>query len=604
MNIVSILLFFSFMNYLYLGITTYRLDSKSHVNRLMLLVCLTFAIWAFAYFFMHATENRHAAFNWYAFSVFGWNMLPPLLLHLSLLLSHKERFINAATLLLMYLPAAAGVIISEQFLIHQGMLKRIPGGWTHVYDITDPRIYLIMLFYFACLTAAMTSLLVWGMHARFKREKKQMRVILVTSTISVALTLTTDYILPALYIDLFPLMAPLFGMIWLFGQWLAIKKYRLMTIDTSFAASDIIKSMKDLMVMVDYQGMIREINPHTCSTLEYHAEELYGKSIDVLVAEKQILDDELRLFADPSRESRIIDMHFKTRAGRKIPVRLSGSALRDSEKDLLGIVFVGYDLRETRKLMEMQRMMDLDMEMAALVQSSIFHSGPPRSADWDLHLVFRPVFPVSGDFYDFYETDGILRGLSMFDVSGHGVSAGLITMIARSIVFRLFRSSDNISLNTVLEKINEELIEQIGHLDNFITGTLLRFSESTVEYVNAGHTQLLRKRAPDRTVSVINLEKSDFRGGFLGVPDMVSKFMLVTFSVSPGDQILLYSDELVEASDAGNEHYGLERLMDSFRRAPVSTAEDAVEHIMRDLRQFLGGQPLRDDCTVILMIKK
>ena len=38
------------------------------------------------------------------------------------------------------------------------------------------------------------------------------------------------------------------------------------------------------------------------------------------------------------------------RNGKDIPVRFSISVLRDSEGDILGIVFVGYDLRETRKL--------------------------------------------------------------------------------------------------------------------------------------------------------------------------------------------------------------------------------------------------------------
>ena len=206
-------------------------------------------------------------------------------------------------------------------------------------------------------------------------------------------------------------------------------------------------------------------------------------------------------------------MLFITSAGNTIPVRLSGSALRDSEQDLLGIVFVGYDLRETRKLVEMQRMMDLDMEMAARVQTRILHTEPPQSRDWDLHLVFRPVIPVSGDFYDFYETDGNLHGLSMFDVSGHGVSAGLITMIARSIVFRVFRSSDDIPLDIVLDKINEELIEQIGDIDNFITGTLLRFRGSTRWNISMPDIPgSCAKGRNGRVVSVLDLEEATGEG--------------------------------------------------------------------------------------------
>ena len=190
-------------------------------------------------------------------------------------------------LLMIYLPAVSGVFISNFYVQHQGMLQKIPYGWVLVYDFTSPVVLLFIIIYFIYFVASCVSLLAWGLHSRFKREKKQMGIIIFTTVFSVALGVGNDYILPALGIAVFPVIAPFVGMIWLFGLWISIKKYRLMTIDTSFAASEIIKRMKDLMVMVDYQGMIREISPHTCATLGYQAEELYGKSIDVLVAEKQ-----------------------------------------------------------------------------------------------------------------------------------------------------------------------------------------------------------------------------------------------------------------------------------------------------------------------------
>lgn len=287
-----------------------------------------------------------------------------------------------------------------------------------------------------------------------------------------------------------------------------------------------------------------------------------------------------------------------------IPVRMSGSAIRDREGDLLGIVFVGYDLRETRKLLEMQSSIDQDMEMAAHVQAGILPSHPPVSSEWDLFFIFKPVTPVSGDFYDFYESGNALQGVAMFDVSGHGVSAGLITMIAKSIVFRVFKNSERFPLNNLLERVNDELIKEIGHLENFLTGVMLRFKGDTVEYVNAGHTQLLCKRAADGLVSIVNREDADFRGPFLGVPDMKTKFKMMAFTVATGDQVLLYSDALIEARGEDNKHYGLARLMEAFRNAPAALSEDTADYIMQDVKKFLGDKLFRDDLTVILLTRK
>ncbi len=362
--------------------------------------------------------------------------------------------------------------------------------------------------------------------------------------------------------------------------------------------------MKDLMVMVNYHGRISEVSPRTCEILGYGAAELKGQPVNMLVAEKKTLADELRYFEEPARENRVFDIYLKKKAGGTIPVRMSGSAIRDREGDLLGIVFVGYDLRETRKLLEMQSSIDQDMDMAAHVQAGILPARPPESTEWDLFFIFKPVTPVSGDFYDFYMSGDTLHGISMFDVSGHGVSAGLITMIAKSIVFRVFKNSERFPLNNLLERVNEELVKEIGHLENFLTGVILRFKGDSVEYVNAGHTQLLCRRAGDGSVAIINRDDADFRGPFLGVPDMVTKFKLMGFTVSPGDQILIYSDALIEARGEDNKHYGLARLMDAFRGAPAGTSKDTTDYIIHDVKQFLRDRPFRDDLTVILLTRK
>ena len=189
-----------------------------------------------------------------------------------------------------------------------------------------------------------------------------------------------------------------------------------------------------------------------------------------------------------------------------------------------------------------------DMDMATNVQSTLFHKQAPETPEWDIAFEFRPMSGVSGDFYDFYEDSGRLTGLALFDVSGHGISSGLITMIARSVLWRNFNKGRNTELNLVLENANKELIREIGGIDNYITGILLRFTGDEIEYVNAGHTDLICRRDKTRNVEIVNLKDRDIKGCFLGIDEMDKQFGRLTFKVSSNDVLLLFTDCLYECN--------------------------------------------------------
>lgn len=81
-----------------------------------------------------------------------------------------------------------------------------------------------------------------------------------------------------------------------------------------------------------------------------------------------------------------------------------------------------------------------ELELASNIQKSYLPNKIPEFKNWDLAYYFRPMSSVSGDFYDFYHDQKELWGFGLFDVSGHGISSGLITMIAKSIIFRHFKN--------------------------------------------------------------------------------------------------------------------------------------------------------------------
>lgn len=256
------------------------------------------------------------------------------------------------------------------------------------------------------------------------------------------------------------------------------------------------------------------------------------------------------------------------------------------------------------ELIEAQEIAKRDMNMARQVQASFFPKNTPKDENWDLAFKFKPMAGVSGDLYDFYIKNGSLAGLSLLDVSGHGIASGLITLLARSVLFNRFMNAGKVQLNKIIEKINHDLIAEIGSVDYYLTGILLKFNGGEVEYVNAGHTDLLYRNSENGEVKSVEPQGKDFKGHFLGIEAMEEKFNMLKFQIEKNDMLLLYTDCLLEAVNKDNVEFGSERLAKAFANIPEnSDAASALDSILKSFYSFIGDKPLSDDLSVVVLKK-
>ena len=260
-------------------------------------------------------------------------------------------------------------------------------------------------------------------------------------------------------------------------------------------------------------------------------------------------------------------------------------------------------LEEANKKLEFaNRMASRDMNLAARLQSSFFPRSAPKSGAWDVSFVFRPVSGVSGDFYDFYAKRGELRGVSLFDVSGHGIAPGLLTLLARSVIQHHFSAGEEKKLSAVIEGANRVLVRELDAIDNYLSGIMLRFTHNKVEYVNAGHTDLLLRRASSGEVLRVEPRDCEYKGKFLGVAALEERFVTVRFNMMKGDFLLLYTDCLLEARNAKGEEYGIDRVNRSLGKADANVdAKTVTDSILADLAEFTGDVPLKDDLTFVVV---
>jgi serine phosphatase RsbU (regulator of sigma subunit) len=70
---------------------------------------------------------------------------------------------------------------------------------------------------------------------------------------------------------------------------------------------------------------------------------------------------------------------------------------------------------------------------------------------------------------------------------------------------------------------------------------------------------------------------------------------------APGSRLLLYSDGLVEAHDAAGNPFGYERLQEVLLRHREVGGPQVLAALLAELDRHVGGHPLGDDLTVVLV---
>ena len=264
-------------------------------------------------------------------------------------------------------------------------------------------------------------------------------------------------------------------------------------------------------------------------------------------------------------------------------------------------------LAEANKRLEIEHNQSTrDMDLATHVQRSFYPQEISVKNGWEVAVYFKPLSGVSGDLYDFYVFNEKLSGLGLFDVSGHGIAAGLVTMLAKNIIFNTYRDNFDKQISEVMTKINDNIIRAKGSIENYLTGAMIRMSdiagqEGMIELVNAGNPPpLLHRTGTDSAITLVP-EKSKLQCGMIGIAGLDVHFQTVEFGMNENDSMLFYTDGVTEAQNLSGQDYGLHRLKYSFAHAESGSAEKKLASVLRDFMIFVDDAPLKDDITIIVL---
>jgi sigma-B regulation protein RsbU (phosphoserine phosphatase) len=241
-----------------------------------------------------------------------------------------------------------------------------------------------------------------------------------------------------------------------------------------------------------------------------------------------------------------------------------------------------------------RRRLESELELSQVVQRALFPQRMPVIAGLELAAFSRPAEIIGGDYFDFFKFHDGSHGLVIADISGHGVSAGMLMSSLQTAIQTMAPDTD--SPAEILERINRFYIHNIN-FTTFVTVFLAKFDTNsrTLTYVNSGHNPpaIFRKSEGrvnwlTRTAPAIGLDEHYS-------PKMVSLKLL------NGDVLLLYTDGLTEALNNEMEQFGVERLVEFLQNAADLSVSDMLQVVRKGVSAYGGDLPLADDLTLVAM---
>ena len=231
-------------------------------------------------------------------------------------------------------------------------------------------------------------------------------------------------------------------------------------------------------------------------------------------------------------------------------------------------------------------------EEAQAIQRALLPACSTTLPGCEIAACWSPASAVGGDFYDAVRLDDGRVAVSVGDVCGKGLPAALLMANVQASV-RAFAAADP-SPRRIAARVNRELTANAG-LRRFVTFFYAVYDAGTgrLTFTNAGHNPPILVR-PDGSIARLT-------GG-----DMVlGAFQTATYdehtiALGPGDRLVLFTDGVTDAADAGDREFGDDRLADAIVRRRAAPASQIATGIFDEVARFSHGH-VEDDATVVVV---
>jgi PAS domain S-box-containing protein len=375
MNFLNFLHFIILLSNIALIIYLSVKNEKSLLNTSCIVIIFCFCLWDFSMIFTHnpaVPENIARLF--YNIASIGWICFSAVFLWLACIFCEKTKILKTKLfyLLLFSLPL---LLINRQFagFLVTGYIKQYY-GWAMVWGNTFWS-YLFFFYLFFFMGIGFYFIFSFWKSTEDTVKRNQAKIIFNTSLIPLVIGTITDIVLPELGIYVVPNIASMVAFIWTLGIVYAMAKHQFLKITPATAASNIVSTMAEALILLDEAGKIVDVNSAAKELLGYQRDELRGQSFALVLPE-----DFRKTFLKGLAEGRSLkscDTRFITKHSKNISINLSVSPLKDSFAHVVGFVVVATDITEHKRTEESLRASEARYQTYLEVTGQIGWTTPP-----------------------------------------------------------------------------------------------------------------------------------------------------------------------------------------------------------------------------------
>ena len=248
------------------------------------------------------------------------------------------------------------------------------------------------------------------------------------------------------------------------------------------------------------------------------------------------------------------------------------------------------------KLRNQQRQADKDLEVAATIQQTLIPRYSPRIGPIRFAWRFEPCEQVGGDIFNFQYTGKNDISFYMFDVCGHGVSSALIA----AAVSQFLQTSCEPMVPAIGTPRPDAVLNNLERafpferFDSFFTIVYLTvdYSNGSLFYSSAGHPPPILM-GPDGSLRLLNRH-----GPVIGTGHIHS-FLTEEVPLRSGDKVIVYTDGILDYSNAGGKLFGKKRLFGTLQKYAGSPVQTLMEMVQKSLKDFAGAASPEDDASIM-----
>jgi sigma-B regulation protein RsbU (phosphoserine phosphatase) len=241
-----------------------------------------------------------------------------------------------------------------------------------------------------------------------------------------------------------------------------------------------------------------------------------------------------------------------------------------------------------------QELLESELRSAASFVTSLLPRAGRLGSRADVAMEYLPSLALGGDLFNVVEWRDNLLGLYVLDASGHGVSAALRAAALASFLRPdgLVQSMRTVDPGELLGALNARFpLSAEGEYFTLWLGTL-DLKNRQLWYATAGHNGAI-VLGPNHPPEILSYPSAPL--GF----DADPSYNTSVIHIESGARILLLSDGLYEARNAGGECWGIDRLRDTAAAHLAQPLPDLLRTVVAEARCWQQHDEFLDDAAIV-----